>query len=74
MRIEKIELIDGIYHMTKKPNWILRLFGKKSYVEKYKQMGEFEYFNLKAFCDSNGKIASPISEECKALNKFLRRF
>jgi hypothetical protein len=76
MKIINIELKNGIYYVTKNPNFIQKIFGVKTKNERYKTKGEvFHYFpQLKVFYSSNGKMVSPIDEMCDILNNFERRF
>ena len=46
MKISKIEEKDGLYYVTKTPNFIQKLFGMKEVTERYKWDGEvFHHFN-----------------------------
>lgn len=76
MKIGNIEKKDGIYFVTKTPNFIQRLFGVKEKVERYRYEGEvFYYFNdLKVFYDSNGKKVSWDTKMCRALNDYEHSF
>jgi len=77
MKIEKIEVIDGIHHVTKRPNIIGRLFGKKTTVERYRTYGKrFHYApNDKVFYKENGEIVDWVHDPMhEVLNNFDRSF
>lgn len=76
MKITKIEKINGIHHVTKEPNWLQKLFGVKTKVERYKTKGEvFHYFTqFNVFYRSDGSIVSPTDNMCKVLNNFENSF
>jgi len=76
MKISKIEKKDGLYYVTKTPNFIQKLFGMKENVERYKCNGEvFHYFNqVKVFYKSTGEIVSWSDKMCNVLNNYDRSF
>jgi hypothetical protein len=76
MKVTKIEVIDGIYHVTQTPNLIERLFGKKEIIERYKKTSEvyFHFPHINVFIKSNGAVLSPIEKMTKVLNNFDRSF
>ena len=76
MKISKIEEKDGLYYVTKTPNFIQKLFGMKEVTERYKCNGEvFHYFDhLKVFYKSTGEIVSIHDKMCKVLNNYSRSF
>ena len=76
MTIEKIEKKDGIYYVTKTPNFIQKLFGIEEKIERYKTNGEvFTHFqNMKVFYSSDGKLVSWNDDMCDILNEFDRKF
>jgi hypothetical protein len=76
MKISKIEKKEGIYYITKTPNFIQRLFGVKEVTERYKTKGEvFHYFDhKKVFYKSNGEIVSWDDKMCNVLNNYERSF
>jgi len=76
MKISKIEKKDGLYYVTKTPNFIQKLFGIKEVIERYKWNGEvFHYFNhLKVFYKSTGEIIGVDDKMCKVLNNYFRSF
>lgn len=76
MKISKIEEKDGLYYVTKTPNFIQKLFGMKEVTERYKCSGEvFHYFNhLKVFYKSTGEIVGVDDEMCNVLNNYSRSF
>lgn len=75
MKISNVEIIDGVYHLTKKPYWFERIFGIKTKVIRYKPTGNvFHYFpDILVFIREDGDIASPVDDECRALNKCYRK-
>ena len=76
MKITKIEVIDGIYHVTKTLNLLERLFGKKEVVERYKKTGEvYVHFpHIFVFISSDGAVLSPLDKMTMKLNNFDRSF
>jgi hypothetical protein len=76
MKITKIEEIDGIYHVTKTPSFLARLFGAKNKVERYKTNGEsFHYFNhITVFYREDGKMLGPMEKMTGLLNNHIRKF
>lgn len=76
MKVTKIEVIEGIHHVTQTPNLFERLFGKKEIVERYKNTGEvFVHFpHIFVFVRSDGAVLSPIDKMTKKLNDFDRSF
>lgn len=76
MKVTKIEVINGIHHVTQTPNLIERLFGKKEIIERYKKTGEvYTYFqHINVFIKSNGVVLSPIEKMTEVLNNFDRSF
>jgi hypothetical protein len=76
MKISKIEKKGEIYFVTKKPNFIQRLFGTKEKIERYKCNGEvFYYFNhIKVFYKSTGEAVHWNDKMSKVLNDFDHSF
>lgn len=76
MKITRIEVINGIHHVTQTPNLIERLFGKKEVVERYKRTGEvYAYFpHVEIFRKSTGEVPQAIDKVTKALNNFINAF
>ena len=76
MKISKIEKREGLYFVTKTPNFIQRLFGVKEVTERYKFKGEvFQHFDhVKVFYKSDGEIVSFSDKMCKVLNNYERSF
>lgn len=76
MKITRIEVINGIHHVTRTPNLFECLFGKKEVVERYKQTGEvYVHFpSVKVFRRSDGEIPLPYDKVIKALNNFINAF
>jgi hypothetical protein len=76
MKISNIEKKEGLYYVTKTPNFIQRLFGVKEVTERYKCNGEvFHYFNfIKVFYKSNGEIVRWNDKMCEVLNNYERSF
>jgi len=76
MKLEKIEKKDGIYYVTKTPNFFEKLFGIKEKIDRYKTDGEvFKYFpHIKVFYSSDGEPISWDNKMCKILNNFDRSF
>ena len=76
MKISNIKKKEGLYYVTKTPNFIQRLFGVKEVTERYKWNGEvFHYFDhVKVFYKSNGEIVSWSDKMCKVLNNYERSF
>ena len=76
MKISKIEMKDGLYYVTKTPNFIQKLFGMKEVTERYKWDGEvFHHFNhLKVFYKSTGEMVSAYDKMCNVLNNYSRSF
>lgn len=76
MKISNIEKKDGLYFVTKTPNFIQKLFGVKEITEQYKCNGEvFSYFNhIKVFYKSDGEIVGLPDKMCKVLNNYERSF
>ena len=74
MKVTKIEVIDGIYHVTQTPDLIERLFGKKEIIERYKKTGEvYAHFqDINVFIKSNGEVLFPTEKMSKVLNNFDR--
>lgn len=76
MKISNIEKKEGLYYVTKTPNFIQRLFGVKEVTERYKWNGEvFHYFDhIKVFYKSDGEILGWSDKMCKVLNNYERSF
>lgn len=76
MKITKIEKKEGIYFVTKVPDFIERLFGIKKRTERYKTNDEvFLHFNrLKIFYKSTGELLDWNDEMCKILNNYEHSF
>ena len=77
MKITNIEQKEGLYYVTKTPNFIEKIFGVKEKTERYKHInGEvFHFFpNIKVFYKSTGETLSWDDKTCKALNNYLRSF
>lgn len=76
MKISKIEKKEGIYFVTKTPNFIQKLFCIKQKIERYKTNGEvfLNFDHIKVFYKSNGEILRWNNKICKILNNFDRKF
>jgi hypothetical protein len=76
MKIEKIELKDGIFYVTQNSDFIEKLFGSKREVVKYRNSGSvFYYFqHIIAFCREDGVMLSPTDKVCTALNNYIHKF
>jgi hypothetical protein len=76
MKIVKIESKDGIFYVTKKPNLLEKIFGKKEKVERYKTNNDvFLYFNdVTVFYKEDGSIVSINDKMCDVLNNHLHSF
>ena len=76
MKIVKIESKDGIFYVTKRPNFLEKIFGKKEKVERYRTNNDvFHYFNhVTVFYKEDGSIVSISNKMCDVLNNYLRSF
>jgi len=76
MKVSNIEKKEGLYYVTKTPNFIQRLFGVKEATERYKCNDEvFHYFNhVKVFYKSNGEMVKWDDKMCEVLNNYERSF
>jgi hypothetical protein len=76
MNITKIEKKDGLYFVTKTPNFIERYLGIVETTDRFKDSGDvFHHFpHIKVFYQSNGKVLSWDSEMCNILNEYVNSF
>lgn len=76
MKINKVEKREGIFYVTKTPNFIERLFGMKEVIERYRWNNEvFMNFNdMKVFYRSDGKMVRHSDKMCEILNNYEHSF
>ena len=78
MKITKIEEIEhkNIFVVSKTPNFIGRLFGRKERQENYKlTLLEYHFFpGMGVYIDQTGKILGPMHKMTAILDNYQRAF
>lgn len=75
MKITNIENKDGIFLVTRSPNFIKRLLGFKPKTEKFKDTGHaYETSGARAYINEHGEVLGCFNETNKAIENFRRSF